>query len=399
MQKIYSLAAVINLMLLLAFNIAVFFAKLAFAKNQPDNPTTSPTTPAHILVGFPKHISVANRVQGFPFSIDKEVTSIPSWMTLSYPNLLYAVDESSNALTLYEINLISEEIAAKSVKEGSSGVVHLQFNTDNTRLIGCAYGNGTIDIWNTTNGSLGLIKTIPSPGQPGPDKERQASPHPHQANLDPTGRFFVINDLGTDSIVVLDSNDDAFQIVNIIHISPQGCGPRHGVFYPQGAFRATHYILVCEISNKVLVYTVSYRENSLDLTQIQSTSTFGPELPPANSSSAAAGAIVLSANNRHLYVSNRQTGNSTDSVSHFEISHLNSTFLSLRFVGSASTYGISPRMMSFSHGDRYLLIANQAGGFGLVALERRLDGTLDAENPISVLGAPDFTPQFVQQIT
>ncbi|WJG35434.1 Lactonase, 7-bladed beta-propeller-domain-containing protein [Fusarium oxysporum Fo47] len=365
-------------MLLLALSVAVFFAKLAFAKKQPDDLTTGLTTPAHILVGFPKHISVANRVQGFPFSIDKEVTGIPSWMTFSYPNLLYAVDESSNALTLFEINF---------------------FNTDNTRLVGCAYGNGTIDIWNTTNGGLGLIKTVPSPGQPGPDKERQASPHPHQANLDPTGRFFVINDLGTDSMVVLDSNYDAFQIVNIIHISPQGCGPRHGVFYPQGAFRATHYILVCEISNKVLVYTVSYRENYLDFTEIQSTSTFGPGLPPANSSSAAAGAIVLAADNRHLYVSNRQTGNSTDSVSHFQINHLNSTFLSLQFVGSASTYGISPRMMSFSHGDRYLLIANQAGGFGLVALERRLDGTLEAENPVSVLGAPDFTPQFVQQIT
>ncbi|EXK78658.1 hypothetical protein FOQG_16662 [Fusarium oxysporum f. sp. raphani 54005] len=369
-------------MLLLVFNVAVFFAKLAFAKKQPDNPTTSPTTPTNMLVGFPKHIAVADKMQGFPFSIDKEVTGVPSWMALNYPNLLYAVDESSNALTLFEINLVSDEITAKSSKEGSSGVVHLEFNADNTRLIGCAYGNGTIDIWNTTNGGLGLIKTVPSPGQPGLDKERQASPHPHQANLDPTGRFFVINDL-----------------VNIIHISPQGCGPRHGVFYPQGAFRATHYILVCEISNKVLVYTVSYRENYLDFTQIQSTSTFGPGLPPANSSSAAAGAIVLAADNRHLYVSNRQTGNSTDSVSHFQINHSNSTFLSLQFVGSASTYGISPRMMSFSHEDRYLLIANQAGGFGLVALERRLDGTLEAENPISVLGGPDFTPQFIQQIT
>ncbi|KAJ9419908.1 Lactonase, 7-bladed beta-propeller-domain-containing protein [Fusarium oxysporum] len=348
-------------MLLLAFNIAVFFAKLVFAKNQADNPTTSPTTPAHILVGFPKHISVAN----------KEVTGIPSWMTVSYPNLLYAVDESSNALTLFELNLVSDEITAKSSKEGSYGVVHLQFNADNTRLVGCAYGNGTIDIWNTTNGSLGLIKTIPSPGQPGPDKERQASPHPHQANLDPNGRFFI---------------------VNIIHISPHGCGPRHGIFYPQGAFKATHYILVCEISNKVLVYTVSYRENYLDFTQIQSTSTFGPRLPPANSSSAAAGAIVLAADNRHLYVSNRQTGNSTDSVSHFQIDQLNSTSLSLKFVGSASTYGVSPRMMSFSHDDQYLLIANQAGGFGPVALERRLDGTLRAEIPFLFWGGPILLP-------
>ncbi|KAF9782576.1 hypothetical protein IL306_010634 [Fusarium sp. DS 682] len=385
-------------MLNLIFNIVVFFAKLAFAKHQPGGSSSTQSTSTHILVGHAKHIYVADEVHGFPFSINKEVPGIPSWMAVSYPNLLYAVDESSNALRLFEINFVSHELTMKSSKEGSSGVVHLQFNTDNTRLIGCAYGNGTIDIWNTTNGSLGFIKTIPSPGQPGPDKERQASPHPHQANIDPTGRFFAINDLGTDSIVVLDSKDDAFQVVNTIDVLPQGCGPRHGVFYPQGAFRATHYMVVCEISNKVLVYQVSYRENCLDFKQIQSISTFGPESPPANASSAAAGAILLAADNRHLYVSNRQTGNSTDSISHFQINYFNSTFLSLKFIGSASTYGVSPRMMSFGQDDRNLLIANQAGGFGLVALERQSDGILRKE-PISVLGAPDFTPQFVQQIT
>lgn len=384
-------------MKLAIYNIGLLLATVGFAKYELNHLTINQTPSTRILVGHPGHIYVADKVDGFPFSSDKEVTGIPSWMAIGHPNSLYAVDESSNILRLFDMDLVDHKLTLKTTKEASSGVVHLQFNTDNTRLISCAYGNGTIDVWNTTNGSLDLIKTIVSPGQPGPNKERQASPHPHQANLDPTGRFFVINDLGTDSIIVIDSKDDAFRVINTIEVLPRGCGPRHGVFYPQGALRATHYIVACEISNQVLIYTVSYGDSCLDFEQIQRVSTFGPGLPPNNATSAAAGAILLASDNKDLYVSNRQTGNSTDSISHFQINYLNSTSLELNFKSSTSTYGFSPRMISFTEDDRYVLIANQGGGFGLVALEREAEGML-GRDPISVLGAPEFAPQFVQQI-
>ncbi|KAK7592686.1 hypothetical protein V3481_007294 [Fusarium oxysporum f. sp. vasinfectum] len=130
-----------------------------------------------------------------------------------------------------------------------------------------------------------------------------SSPHPHQTNFDPTHRFFAINDLGTDSILIIDSKDDAFQVINIIKVLP-GCDPRHGVFYPRGVLWATHYIVICEISDQLLVYTVLYRGTYLDLKLIQGISTFGPGFPPANAASAAAGAILLAPNNRDLYISN-----------------------------------------------------------------------------------------------
>lgn len=373
-------------MKLAIYNIAVLLATFAF------------TSSTRILVGHPEKIYVADIVEGFQFSLERAVVGIPSWMVFSHPNLLYAVDESSNNVKVFNIDLDNHEVTLRTIKRGSSGVVHLQFNKNHTRLIGSAYGNGTIDVWNSTDGRLELMKTIPSQGQLGPHKERQTSPHPHQANLDPTGRFFVINDLGTDSIITIDSRDDEFKVVNTTPVLPRGCGPRHGVFYPQNAFLATHYFVVCEISNQVLVYTVSYTQNVLNFKQIQKISTFGPDSPPVNATSAAAGAIVLAANNKDLYISNRQTGNSTDSISHFKIKSSNSTSLSLNFISSASTYGFSPRMMNFSEDDRYILIANQGGGFGLVALERQPNGIL-AGNPFSVLGAPDFTPQFIQQIS
>ncbi|GKU05660.1 hypothetical protein FLAG1_08428 [Fusarium langsethiae] len=379
-------------------HIILFLATVGFAKYEIDHFAINQTSSSRILVGHPGHIYVVNKVDGFPISSDKEMTGIPSWMASGRPNSLYAIDESSNIIRLFDMDLIDDKLTLKATKKASSGVVHLQFNTDNTRLISCAYGNGTIDVWNTTDGSLDLIKTIISPGQPGPNKERQASPHPHQANLDPTGRFFVINDLGTDSIIVIDSKDDVFQVTNAIEVLPSGCGPRHGVFYPQGALRATHYVVACEISNQVLVYAVSYGNNCLDFKQIQRGSTFGPDFPPTNATSAAAGAVLLASDNKNLYISNRHTGNSSDSISHFQINYVNSTSLSLNFISSTSTYGLSPRMMSFSEDERYILIANQGGGFGLVALERQVDGIIKRD-AFSVLGAPEFAPQFIKQIT
>lgn len=131
-----------------------------------------------------------------------------------------------------------------------------------------------------------------------------------------------------------------------MEVLPSGCGPQYGVFYPQGALRATPYVVACEISNQVLVYAVSYGKNCPNFKQIQKDSTFGHDFPPTNATSAAAGAVLLASDNKNLYISNRQTGNSSDSISHFQKNYVNSTSLSLNFISSTSTYDLFPRMMS-----------------------------------------------------
>lgn len=71
----------------------------------------------------------------------------------------------------------------------------------------------------------------------GPNPARQQEAHPHSANVDPTGRFAVVADLGLDRLFVyrfdaeggtLSPNDPPFARV------PPGAGPRHFAFHPDG---------------------------------------------------------------------------------------------------------------------------------------------------------------------
>ena len=71
----------------------------------------------------------------------------------------------------------------------------------------------------------------------GPDASRQGSAHPHSVNVDPSGRFAIVADLGLDRVYVyrldaakatLSANDPPFAVV------APGAGPRHFAFHPDG---------------------------------------------------------------------------------------------------------------------------------------------------------------------
>jgi len=71
----------------------------------------------------------------------------------------------------------------------------------------------------------------------GPNTSRQESAHPHSINVDPSGRFAIVADLGLDRLYVyrldaakgmLAPNDPPFAVV------APGAGPRHFAFHPDG---------------------------------------------------------------------------------------------------------------------------------------------------------------------
>ncbi|KAM0300248.1 hypothetical protein ACHAPM_006559 [Fusarium culmorum] len=375
------------------------FALPQFARSSYPAPSASASSPARILLGNPGHIYVADftpKTGKFEISINETIEGGNSWMAFAKPNLLYAVDENSNELRLFNLDLKTNELNLTTKKTASTGVVHLEFNSDKSRMVGAAYGNGTIDVWNTKDGGLELIKTIKSPGKLGPNKERQDASHPHQANLDPSGRYFAVNDLGTDSVVLIDSKNDAFTDKNIP--IEAGCGPRHGVFYPRGQDKATHYIIACELSNQALVYSVTYEANTLVFKHYQSISTYGKDAPAKDIKKAAVGEIILAPNNKDVYISNRLSGQKTDSIARFTIAECGT----LIYAETVSSGGLLPRMMSFSLTAKHIFVGNQDGTNGLVALKRGSDGKL-VEKPVgslpgSVFGEPQFGPQYVQQI-
>ncbi|KAI0512825.1 putative isomerase YbhE [Xylaria bambusicola] len=374
--------------------------------------SAAPTTKAaarKLLVGGPGQLLLAN-FDGTTFEItgkNQTAGTAPSWMRFKgATNTLYAVDENSANLNLFTLDLKAKsDPKYASTVAGSAGVVFLEFNKDQTRMVGAAYGSATIDVWDVSaTGAPKIFKQIPVNGTLGPG---QTAHHPHQALLDPTGRFMVIPDLGGDQLLVLDTKDDKYEISGRQALF-KGAGPRHGSFITHKTH--TYYTVACELSNKVILFEITYTDAGMAFKEVSTQSTYGAGFGPANATSAAAGTVVVAnsaaANKVDVYISNRLSGNATDSIAHFVF---DADSVRLDFANSVSSGGILPRDMSLSKDEKVLFVANQGGENGLVALHRcGATGKLAAK-PVAVKavkelvapgleGQANVGPQFVQEI-
>ena len=373
------------------------------------------TPPAHLLVANPGHIYVTQYVDsgnGFNSSChlttenDFPVSGDPSWLAFVEPDLIYAVDEASSTTRLFQLSQGGSSNGTNSTygggggggsltlktiaeKQASAGVVHLEFNREGTRMLGSAYAAGSVDVWNTEGHGLELMKTIKSTGPLGPGQD---GAHPHQARMDPSGRYFVVNDLGTDRLLLIDGKDDAWDVIKEVPVEPAGSGPRHGAFFPPDADKATHYMVLCELSNQIVVWALDYKHDTIDFRHVQTISSFDPSNPPATPQEAAAGGLVLQGHD--VYVSNRLTGDATDNIAHFKIdpSHEDAAAFRLSFRGQVSSGGVLPRMFSLTRDKGTLLVGNQRGGDGVAALARRHDGSLE-QAPLAVIPGSTYGPQ------
>lgn len=180
--------------------------------------------------------------------------------------------------------------------KGTPGVVRLTFIQDKQRLIGSSYSKGAVDIWDISaaDGTIRPLKTAIPGGSHGPDVNVQTRLRAHQAVVDPTGKFVVVNDLGGDMIHILDAASDQYDIINVVATDP-GCGPRHGGFLQlDGGRQATHYAVVCEISSTIHLFSASCTDDATHLTlkHVQAVSTFGPAFRQE--------LVSYSLHNRHL---------------------------------------------------------------------------------------------------
>ncbi|KAI0180624.1 putative isomerase YbhE [Hypoxylon sp. FL1284] len=366
------------------------------------------STSHKLVIGTPFQILTAV-FDGSKLSITGNHTAAgtaPSWLLYNGPDRLYAVNENANDTSLFKLECGSGDPAFQSASNGSSGVVFLEFNADKTRMVGAAYGSGMVDVWDVAD-SDGSLKLRTAIAVPGPTNPAQGAHHPHQALLDPTGRYFVIPDLGADAIYVLDSKDDAWAISSAVSL-PAGTGPRHGGFIKaaggDGDDARYYYAMASELSSELFLFELSYAGDQMSFKEVQRQSTYGAAFPPANASAAAAGEVVVATNNRDVYVSNRLSGNATDSIARF-------TFAdgALSFADTVSSAGILPRMFSLSADESLAFVANQAGDAGLAVYERDTDSGRLTPDPVltvpqqslvapALAATPSMGPQFVLEI-
>ncbi|MFD8981563.1 lactonase family protein [Streptomyces sp. NPDC059564] len=170
-----------------------------------------------------------------PLAADASLAD-PSYLALDRAaGVLYAVSETGRgAAGAFRLTGGGVAPLGAPVSVGGSGPTHL-----------CLAGRRLLTA-NYTSGSVGSMPVGPDGGLGGPasvlahrgaglDADRQEGPHAHQVLPDPTGRWVLSVDLGTDSVRVcaLDPATGALRVHAEVALRA-GTGPRHLAFHPAG---------------------------------------------------------------------------------------------------------------------------------------------------------------------
>ncbi|GHB28541.1 hypothetical protein GCM10010377_18480 [Streptomyces viridiviolaceus] len=266
----------------------------------------------------------------------------PSYLALAPDGgMLYAVSEiSEGAVAAYRVTGDKPERTGPPVAVDGDGPTHLSLFAGH--LLTANYGSGSVTaVPLRSDGTLagapsGVLRHTGS----GPHAPRQLAPHAHQVQPDPSGRWAVSVDLGTDSVRVCTLRDGAPAVHREVALRP-GTGPRHLAFHPDGS-RA---YVVGELAPTVTVC----RWDAADglLTPLSET----PVLPQAPAGDAYPSGIVVSPDGRFVWTATR----GEDVLSAFAVEPDG-----LRLTGTVPCGGHWPRAIAESDG--FLYAANERSG-------------------------------------
>ncbi|MFI8189412.1 lactonase family protein [Streptomyces sp. NPDC085946] len=266
----------------------------------------------------------------------------PSYLALSPAgDTLYAVSETpQGAVAAYRVTGERPEPAGPPVPVGGSGPTHLSVFAGH--VLTANYGSGSVTaVPVRADGTLapspsGVLRHTGS----GPHTQRQRGPHAHQVQPDPTGRWAVSVDLGTDSVRVCTLAGDGLRPHRETALRP-GSGPRHLAFHPGGSLA----YVVNELTPTVTVC----RWDPADGTLAPLTET--PVLPGAPAGDAYPSGVVASPDGRFVWTATR--GEDVLSVLAVEGD-------GLRLTATVPCGGHWPRALTESGG--FLYVANERSG-------------------------------------
>jgi 6-phosphogluconolactonase len=254
---------------------------------------------------------------------------------------LYAVSETAEgAVAAYRVTGDRPEKAGAPVPVGGSGPTHLSVFAGH--VLTANYGSGSVTaVPVRPDGTLaGAASDVLRHKGSGPHTLRQQGPHAHHVQPDPSGRWAVSVDLGTDSVRVCTLTDGRLEVHREIALRP-GCGPRHLAFHPDG----TRAYVLNELTPTVTACRWDAARGLLEpLTE-------RPVLPGAPTGDAYPSGIVASPDGRFVWTATR----GEDVLSTFAVEGTE-----LRLVGTVPCGGHWPRAIAESGG--FLYAANERSG-------------------------------------
>jgi 6-phosphogluconolactonase len=274
----------------------------------------------------------------------------PSYLAIS-PNekFVYAVNENVNdsgAVSAFALDKKKGELTFldKQPTDGDAPA-YVSVDPSGKFVISANYMGGNISVFKTNDdGSLQPHTQLIAQEGYGVNVQRQEMPHPHCAYFSPDGKYIFVPNLGNDRLYQYKFNPtDAASPLSPsdppYYELPDGSGPRHVTFSPDGKY----LYLLCELSGQLYVY--QYNEGKL--TQIQN---IASDNNPAKGDKGSAD-VHLTPSGKFLYSSNRAPSNDitiykTESDGRVtEVAH--------------QAVGIHPRNFMIDPTGRFLLVANR----------------------------------------
>ena len=259
---------------------------------------------------------------------------------------LYSVHGDGTEVSAYAIDGSSGRISFLNKQPtGGNNSTHLTPDPTN-RYIVIGNGVGLAAFPINPDGSLApYTDMVRAGGDVGPHRNQVgAGPHPHYVGFDPSGRFLLAPDRGTDRTHIyrldaasgkLVANNPAFAR------SRPGAGPRHLAFHP-----VKPWAYVCdELDSTVTAYAWDSERGELKPLQVITTL---PEDYVGNNSTAE---IQFAPSGKFLYVSNR----GHNSIVIFSVDQASGK---LTQIGWEATRGRTPRFFGLDPTGRLLYAAN-----------------------------------------
>lgn len=281
------------------------------------------------------------------------VVDRPTWLA-RHPHrpVLYAVSEIGNRdaregrLHALWIEGDGSLKPMNDVSAHGGGPTDLDIDPAGAALYAANFGGGqALAVALEADGSLGQDYSLVQQEGSGPHR-RQTKPHPHGVTRDPSGKWLLVPNMGADRLFVHAIGADGVTLASdgaTTVETPAGSGPRLVFFGANGRFA----YLLTELSAELFVYAWDDGQGALSLVQSV------PLDREAYEGEPSAAALVLSADGKHLYASNRRTHTvevfATDAASG-ELSH----------VQSVASGGEKPWGFALSPDGKWLACANQA---------------------------------------
>lgn len=279
--------------------------------------------PTWVLVDAARHRLFTVSEVGKPSEVDGTLAS-------------YGYDPASGALSLLGRG-----------GSGGAGPTHLALSPDGGTLFVANYSSGIVASSAIGAGGapgatpvtvLQHIGSGPSP--------RQKGPHAHGVTLDPSGRFLLAADLGTDKVYLYHFDDARHTLEPAAEpfvTLPPGSGPRHAVFAPDGR----HVFVLTEMEGAIHGFAWDARKGRLR--EVSRVALDAPDFAGRRSGSE----LAVSRDGRFLYAGNR--GANTLQV--YAVDR-NGALTPVQVIDCG---GRTPWGFSLAPDGRWLMVANQGG--------------------------------------